>query len=62
MGYSPAGWRILNAQRTAGLGGGGGLHVDRLVLENHGVIGSQHEVEDWLVASLTTLKRKGRLS
>jgi len=62
MGYSPSGWRILNAQRTAGLGGGGGLHIDRLVLENHGVIGSQHEVEDWLVSSLTTLKRKGRLT
>lgn len=60
MGFSPAGWRILNARRTAGLGGDG-LHVDRLVIENHGVLGSQHEVENWLVTSLTELKRKGRV-
>jgi hypothetical protein len=61
MGYSPAGWRILNARRTAGMGGGG-LVIQNLVLENHGVIGSQHEVENWLVDSLTDLKRKGRLN
>lgn len=60
IGYSPAGWRILNARRTASLAGGGNLVIERLVLENHGVIGSQHEVENWLVESLTTLKRKGR--
>ena len=59
MGFSPAGWRILNARQTAGLGGG--LVIERLVLENHGVIGSQYEVENWLVETLTTLKRKGRL-
>lgn len=59
-GFSPAGWRILNAQKTAGLGGAG-LNIERLVLENHGVIGSQHEVENWLVESLTDLKRKNRL-
>lgn len=60
LGFSPAGWRILNARRTAALGGGG-LYVDRLVIENHGVLGSQHEVENWLVTSLTELKRKGRV-
>lgn len=61
MGYSPSGWRILNARRTAGLGGAG-IVIQNLVLENHGVIGSQHEVENWLVDSLTDLKRKGRLA
>lgn len=39
----------------------GGLTVQRLVIENHGVIGSQREAEDWLVSSLTQLKRKNRL-
>lgn len=61
LGFSPSGWRILNARRTAGLVGGGGLHVDKLVIENHGVIGSRQETEDWLVSSLVTLKRKGRM-
>jgi hypothetical protein len=60
LGYSPAGWRILNARRTAGLAGGAGLVIERLVLENHGIIGSRQEVENWLVDALTTLKRKGR--
>lgn len=60
MGFSPAGWRILNSRQSRGLGGG--VVIERLVLENHGVIGSQHEVENWLVDSLTDLKRKGRLS
>lgn len=58
LGFSPAGWRILNARRTAGLGGG--LVIEKLVLENHSVIGSQAELENWLVDSLTKLKRKGR--
>lgn len=61
MGYSPAGWRILNARRTAGLAGAGGLHVDRLVIENHGVIASQREAEDWLVRSIDTLRKKNRI-
>lgn len=60
MGFSPSGWRILNSQRTAGLGGGG-LTIQNLILENHGVIGSRQEVEDWLVASLTDIGRKGRV-
>jgi hypothetical protein len=60
LGFSPAGWRILNARRTAGLAGPATV-IERLVLENHGVIGSRHEVENWLVESLTDLKRKGRL-
>lgn len=60
MGFSPAGWRVLNARRTAGLAGGRGVTIERLVLENHGVIGSRQETEDWLVESLDTLRRKGR--
>lgn len=40
---------------------GGGITIENVVIENHGVIGSRQEVENWLVESLTTLKRKGRL-
>lgn len=63
LGFSPSGWRILNARRTAAVaaGGGGGINIERLVVENHGVIGSRQETEDWLVESLSTLQRKGRL-
>ena len=39
-------------------GGGGGTTV---VLQNHGVIGSQAQLEDWLVRSLDSLKRKRRI-
>lgn len=60
LGFTPAGWRILNARQSAGLVGRG-LVIERLVVENHGVIGSQYEVENWLVATLTDLKRKGRV-
>ena len=41
----------------AGRGGGAGT----IVLANHGVIGSQAQLEDWLVRSLDNLKRKRRL-
>ena len=41
-----------------GRGGGGGTTV---VLQNHGVIGSQAQLEDWLVRSLDSLKRKRRI-
>jgi TP901 family phage tail tape measure protein len=66
--------RILSPQQTAaferlvdklphgGRGGGGdGLVIQRVELHNHGVIGSQHEVEDWLVGSFDRLQRKGRI-
>lgn len=59
LGFTPAGWRILSARRSAGIGGP--TVIERLVLENHGVIGSQYEVENWLVDSLDSLRRKGRL-
>jgi hypothetical protein len=39
-----------------GYGGGG-----TVVLQNHGVIGSQAQLEDWLVRSLDNLKRKRRI-
>ena len=41
----------------AGRGGGGGT----IVLQNHGVIGSQAQLEDWLVRSYDSLKRKRRI-
>jgi TP901 family phage tail tape measure protein len=46
---------------SAPAGNGGGITINRLVLENHGVIASKQEAEDWLVGSLVTLKRKNRL-
>jgi SLT domain-containing protein len=61
MGYSPAGWRILNNRQTNGLGGGPSVTVERLVLENHGVIASRQEAENWLVEGLENLSRKNRL-
>lgn len=60
LGFSPAGWRILNARQTRGMGGAVTV-VEKLVVENHGVIGSQREVENWLVESMDQLRRKGRI-
>ena len=40
---------------------GGGYGGGTVVLQNHGVIGSQAQLEDWLVRSLDNLKRKRRL-
>jgi hypothetical protein len=66
--------RVLSPRQTAaferlvsklpaggGAGGGSTLVIERLVLENHGVIGSKREVQDWLADSLDQLKRRGRL-
>lgn len=61
MGYSPAGWRVLNNRQTNGLGGGAGITIDKLVLENHGVIASRQEAENWLVEGLEDLARKNRI-
>lgn len=61
LGYSPAGWRILNSRQSAARMGAGAPVIEKLVLENHGVIGSQRETEDWLVGSLDQLRRKGRI-
>lgn len=61
LGFSPAGWRILNTRRTAALAGGGGVHIDHLTVENHGVIGSREETLDWLVEATDQLRRRGRL-
>jgi len=40
---------------------GGKTTVINATFENHGVIGSRHEVENWLVDSLDQLKRRGRI-
>lgn len=55
--------RLVGAVANGNVNGGRGptLLIDKLVLENHGVIGSKYEVENWLVSSLTDLKRKGRI-
>lgn len=60
LGFSPAGWRVLNARQTAGMGRSTTV-IERLVVENHGVIASRREAEDWLVESLDQLRRKGRI-
>jgi len=62
--------RILSPRQTAAFerlvsrlspaGADGGVTVKELHLHNHGVIGSKHEVENWLVVSIDQLKRKGR--
>jgi SLT domain-containing protein len=59
LGFTPSGWRILSNRRSAGLLGG--LHVDRLVLENHGIISSQREAQNWLAESLDQLRRQNRI-
>lgn len=39
----------------------GGTTIERLVIENHGVIASRQEAEDWLVSSLDSLRKKKRI-
>lgn len=55
--------RLVAHLTTGGQAGGGGttVVVDKLILENHGVIGSKYELENWLVTSLDTLRKKGRI-
>jgi SLT domain-containing protein/phage-related protein len=57
----PAGTRIRSHRasvRQAATAGGSVVH---LTVENHGVIGSRQETENWLVESLDQLRRKRRL-
>lgn len=61
LAFTPSGLRVLSHRKSAGMLSGGGLTVDKLVLENHGVISGQQQVEDWLVKSLDQLRRKGRI-
>lgn len=51
--------RIRNPQQEAALSRNG--MTLQLVVENHGVIGSQHETDNWLAKSLENLDRQGRL-
>jgi minor tail protein/transglycosylase-like protein with SLT domain len=63
--------RVLSPRQTAAFerlvnhlpagGAGGGAVIKELHLHNHGVIGSKHEVENWLVDSIDQLHRKGRI-
>jgi phage-related protein len=39
----------------------GTVSIAQLVLENHGIIGSQRELENWLVTAFETLQRQGRI-
>jgi TP901 family phage tail tape measure protein len=65
-GWLPTGTSIAHngtgrPERVVGPGGagaGGDVHIH---VHNHGVIGSQRETENWLVASLVGAKRNGRL-
>lgn len=51
--------RIRNQAQESALGNGGNIYV---TIENHGVLGSRAEVEDWLVKSLGHLNQQGRLT
>jgi len=55
--------RLVGTMEKGGPRGGGGtvLAIDKLVIDNHGVIGSRLETENWLVTSLDTLRKKGRI-
>lgn len=61
LGFTPAGWRILNTRRSAALAGGGVMVIEKLVLENHGVIASRREALDWLAAAQDQLRRRNRI-
>jgi hypothetical protein len=51
--------RIRNQAQEAALSNGATLQI---TIENHGVLGSQAEVEDWLIKSLGHLNQQGRLT
>lgn len=54
--------RLVGALTTRPvMAGGGPSMVLNATFENHGVIGSQHELENWFVRTTDTLKRKGRI-
>jgi SLT domain-containing protein len=44
-----------------GRGSGSGAQIVQVVIENHGVIGSRYELENWLVSSFEQLQRQGRI-
>ncbi len=61
--YTNAPERVLSPRQTAAFeswmrGGGGETHVH---VHNHGVMGSQMDVENWLRKSLVNLKKQGRI-
>lgn len=53
--------QIRSHRQSQRMTAGGGLHIDKLVLQNQGVIGSRQEVEDWLVRSLDSIGQKKRV-
>jgi TP901 family phage tail tape measure protein len=53
-------WQPERVVPMSGGGGGGGISMT-IVLENHGAIGSQMELEGWLASSIDNLKRKGKI-
>jgi hypothetical protein len=53
---------VLSGASGGGSGrGGGGIVIERLVLENHGAIGSRIEMQNWLASGLEDLRKQGRL-
>jgi hypothetical protein len=53
--------RMITGRGRAGNPDAVTIIIERLVLENKGVIGSRHEVENWLVSAFDQLQRKGRI-
>lgn len=61
LAFTPSGLRVFSHQKSAAMLAGSGLTINKLVLDNHGVISGQQQVEDWLVKTLDQLRRKGRI-
>lgn len=52
---------VDHTTRNGGASTGGNTVIQKLVFENHGVMGSQHEVHNFLVGAFTELERRGRI-
>jgi len=52
---------ITNATRRMNAFSGGGGGTTHITIENHGVIGSQAEVDKWFTATTERLRRQGKL-
>jgi phage-related minor tail protein len=50
--------RMMSGSGGDGSSTGGGNHYD---FDNHGVIGSQQQMETWLTAGIDSLRRKRRM-
>lgn len=61
LAHFASGGRVMNHRQTAAVVRNASGGTVTVVVENHGVIGSQHEMEQWLSKSLDNLRRQGVL-